>query len=191
MDYLTLVVLALGLAMDAFAVSISNGMCYVNYHQKEQLKTAIAFGFFQGIMPVFGYLGGLTLSNFMTNIDHWIAFVFLGFIGGKMIKDAIVAFKDPNTLCNNCQKPFTTKTLVVQAIATSIDAFAVGISFAALDVNIAYAGSIIMLITFVMCVIGGKLGRKFGEVLSTKATLLGGIVLVAIGFKILIEHLFI
>ncbi len=188
MDGLTLVLLALGLSMDAFAVSISNGIAYGGNTRKKIVMTAAAFGFFQGMMPVLGYFAGVALSDLISSIDHWIALALLGFIGGKMILDAYQEAEDPIEACESCE--LSVRTLLLQAIATSIDALAVGISFAALKVNLFSGAMLIALITFGCCLIGGAVGKKFGEWFASKATLLGGIILILLGIKIFFEHMF-
>lgn len=186
MDLLTLVILSFGLAMDAFAVSISNGIAYGGTSRKMIVMTALAFGFFQGMMPTIGYFAGIAFSNLISSVDHWIALLLLGFIGGNMIKDALDEMKEPTAECETCE--LDGKTLIMQAIATSIDALAVGISFAALNVNIFSGVCLIGVITFGCCMVGGFLGRKLGDLFASKATLLGGIILVCLGIKIFLEH---
>ena len=190
MDLLTLFLLAVGLSMDAFAVSISNGMSYAHYHKKQVITAALAFGIFQGLMPTLGYIGGRAFADLITAVDHWLALILLGFIGGKMVLESIEELRNPSDEPKETGKVFTNKLLLMQAIATSIDALAVGISLAALNVNIFYAAGFITVVTTVFCLFGGALGKKFGELLSTKATLAGGLILVAIGLKIFIEHMF-
>ena len=190
MDLLTLFMLAVGLSMDAFAVSISNGMSYANYRSKQVIMAAVAFGLFQGLMPTFGFVGGRAFADLITAVDHWLALILLGFIGGKMVIESIEELKNPSDEPKETGKSFTMKLLIMQAIATSIDALAVGISLAALNVNNLYAAGFITVVTTVVCLFGGLLGKKFGELLSTKATLAGGLILVAIGLKIFIEHMF-
>ena len=186
MDLLTLVILSFGLAMDAFAVSISNGIAYGGTSRKMIVMTALAFGFFQGMMPTIGYFAGIAFSNLISSVDHWIALLLLGFIGGNMIKDALDEMKEPTAECETYE--LDGKTLIMQAIATSIDALAVGISFAALNVNIFSGVCLIGVITFGCCMVGGFLGRKLGDLFASKATLLGGIILVCLGIKIFLEH---
>ncbi len=187
MGTLTLFMLALGLSMDAFAVSISNGICYGGKNGKQALQTAFAFGLFQALMPIVGYLAGISFNEAIEFIDHWIAFGLLGIIGGKMIADGIGELRNPGE--EKCQRTLSFRTLILQAIATSIDALAVGIGFAIMNVNIVTAASFIGVITFVCCMIGSFLGKKFGAVLEQKAVIFGGIVLILIGLKILLEHL--
>lgn len=188
MDFWTLPLLALGLAMDAFAVSISNSMCFSNLKRKEAVAASLSFGLFQGVMPVLGFWAGRVFSAFISAVDHWIAFILLGIIGGKMLLDAIKEIRQPE-ICP-VGRTFTVKIMLLQAVATSIDALAVGISFAALAVPIGFAASTIAVITFVCCLIGHALGKRFGMMLGSKAQVAGGCVLIFIGTKILIEHLF-
>lgn len=189
-DLVTLFMLAVGLSMDAFAVSISNGMSYKDYRTRQVVMAALAFGLFQGLMPTIGFLGGRAFADLITAVDHWLALILLGFIGGKMVKEAVEELHDSSDDQKETDRTFTLKLLIVQAIATSIDALAVGISLAALNVNIFYAAGFITTVTTVVCLFGGALGKKFGEMLSTKATLAGGLILVGIGLKIFIEHVF-
>ncbi len=187
MSALGLFVLALGLSMDAFAVSISNAMCYKNLSPRWALVTSASFGIFQGIMPIIGFFAGRLIGGFIGTFDHWLAFILLGFIGGKMVYEGIRALRHPEACPVDAR--FTFKTLLVQALATSIDALAVGISFAALSVGIWGAAAVITLTTFVCCLVGSLLGRKFGLLLGDWAQILGGTVLVGIGLKIFIEHM--
>ena len=197
MDSITLFVLALGLSMDAFAVSISNSMCFSGLRRNEAALTSLSFGVFQGLMPVAGYFAGRAFADVVSAFDHWIAFALLGFIGGKMIWDAVKELRAPEAC--PVGRAFSYKLMVVQAfspramlplaVATSIDALAVGVSFAALDVNIAAAASFIACVTFVCCLAGHLLGKKFGSWLGGKAEIFGGVILVCIGAKILVEHL--
>lgn len=188
MDNITLIFVALGLAMDAFAVSISNSMCFKDLHKKQGVLTSLSFGIFQALMPVAGYIAGRGFSNVVSRIDHWIALVLLGIIGGKMIYDGIKDLRAGESCAAGAH--FTYKVMLVQAVATSIDALAVGISFAALEVNILYAAMFIGAITFVCCLVGHILGKKMGGAIGEKAEILGGIILVFIGLKIFIEHMF-
>lgn len=183
-DFLTLLILAVGLAMDAFAVSISNGMCYRYAPKKYGVYTAVAFGFAQGLMPLLGYLAGQTFSGAIQSMDHWIALCLLCIIGGKMIYEAFHEEEDGPV----CERPFGLRMLVMQAIATSIDALAVGISFAVMGVNIVYASGVIAFITFLCCVVGYGVGIRFGGMLKQKAAIFGGTILILIGVKIFLEH---
>ncbi|NLJ57467.1 MAG: manganese efflux pump [Tissierellia bacterium] len=185
MGSVTLFFTSLGLSMDACAVSISNGMCFDNIHRKQIISTAAAFGFFQAFMPILGYLIGSTFSELVTVIDHWIALILLSFIGGQMIFQGIR--KNSEVSSDSC-KNLTPKTLLLQAIATSIDALAVGIGFAVMKVNIFNAALYIGIITFINSIVGSHLGRRFGQMFKQKAEIIGGIILITIGIKIFIEH---
>ena len=179
-----LIVLSLGLGMDAFAVSICKGLSMKKMNWKKALIIGLYFGGFQAIMPVLGYSLSKGFENFVTSIDHWIAFILLSIIGGKMVKDA---FSPENS--ENCNEDVGFKTMIVLAIATSIDALAVGITFAFLNVNLILAIALIGSITFFLSVIGTKVGNVFGARYENKAELLGGVILIFLGIKILLEHL--
>ena len=179
-----LIVLSLGLGMDAFAVSICKGLSMKKMNWKKALIIGLYFGGFQAIMPVLGYFLSKGFENFVTSIDHWIAFILLSIIGGKMVKDA---FNPENG--ENCNEDVGFKTMIVLAIATSIDALAVGITFAFLNVNLILAIALIGSITFFLSVIGTKVGNIFGDRYENKAELLGGVILIFLGIKILLEHL--
>ena len=179
-----LIVLSLGLGMDAFAVSICKGLSMKKMNWKKALIIGLYFGGFQAIMPVLGYSLSKGFENFVTSIDHWIVFILLSIIGGKMVKDA---FSQENS--ENCNEDVGFKTMIVLAIATSIDALAVGITFAFLNVNLILAIALIGSITFFLSVIGTKVGNVFGDRYENKAELLGGVILIFLGIKILLEHL--
>lgn len=189
MGLITVIAISLGLAMDAFAVSISNAMCYKNMNQKWTLLTAGAFGLFQGVMPVIGWLAGITFSKYIESIDHYIALVLLEFIGIKMIVEAVRELRHPE-VCD-ATRSLNLKMLGVQAVATSIDALAVGISFAAIHggLNIFTSAGIICGITFACSLIGILIGKKFGGLLGQKAEIFGGLILILIGVKIFLEHI--
>lgn len=187
MDILTLFFLAVGLSMDTMAVSISDGLCFQKMRRSGFFWIAFSFGFFQGLMPVIGYFAGQTFSVYIKNLDHWVALILLGFIGGKMIWEAISEMRHPEE--ETCGKDFTFRLLLVQAVATSIDALAVGIGFAVMDVVIWYASGFVAVTTFVLSAAGVWIGKKFGSFLKEKAELLGGLILIAIGIKIFTEHM--
>ena len=168
--------------MDAFAVSICKGLAMKKMDIKKALVCSLYFGVFQALMPLIGFLLGSGFKNVVSSIDHWIAFVLLGIIGINMIKEA--------KSCDVVNDSMDVKTMLTLAVATSIDALAIGVTFAFLKVSIIPAVSIIGLITFVCCFIGVKLGSAFGEKLKSKAEIMGGVMLILIGTKILIEHLF-
>lgn len=185
MELLEIILIAIGLAMDAFAVSICKGLSMKKMSWKKALIVALYFGIFQGLMPVIGYFLGTTFESLVTKIDHWIAFGLLVFIGLNMLKEAF------GNDSENCNDNVDFKTMVVLAIATSIDALAVGITFAFLQANILLASLIIGIITFTICIIGVKIGNKFGDKYERNAEAVGGLILILMGTKILLEHLWI
>lgn len=185
MELFSLIFLSCALGMDAFAVSLCKGFGVQNLRLKHYLIVGIYFGGFQALMPTLGYFIGVAFHSFITNIDHWIAFALLSLIGLKMVKES---FKNED--CDTNANQFGFKTMSALALATSIDALAVGISFAFLKVNLFLAVFLIGLITFILCMLALKLGNQFGIHLKNKVELLGGVVLIILGVKILIEHLF-
>ncbi len=185
MNILEVILIGLGLSMDAFAVSLTSGFAINNLKIKHACTIAFAFGLFQAVMPLIGWLAGTTLKSYITSVDHWIAFGLLLFIGGKMIYEAhVIDEAEKNT------DPLNIVVLLTLAIATSIDALAVGITFAFLKVTIFGPAVIIGMITFVICFAGVYIGKRFGSLFEKKMEIFGGIVLITIGLKILIEHLF-
>ncbi len=187
MDPFTLLFTSIGLSMDACAVSISNCMCYSNMHKKQIITTAAAFGFFQAFMPVLGFFIGSSFRDAIESMDHWIALILLCFIGGKMVFDAARELKCPK-ICIDGSKILTGRILFLQALATSIDALAVGVGLAVIKVDILSAALSIGIITFINSIIGSHLGKKFGQLFKQKAEILGGVILIGIGIKIFIEH---
>ncbi len=181
--FITVFLTGIGLAMDAFAVAICKGLKMQKLNYKQMGLIALFFGGFQALMPLIGWLLGKSFEVYIKSVDHWIAFGLLLFIGGKM---AYESFKDDDDEC--CNK-FDIKELFVLAIATSIDALAVGIAFALKDINILFAIAVIGITTFVLSAIGVLIGHKFGAVYKSKAELAGGIILILIGLKILLEDL--
>ena len=184
MSIIELFILALGLSMDAFAVSICKGLSVPKLQAKHCLICGVYFGGFQALMPLLGWLLGIRFQSLITNIDHWIAFVLLAVIGANMIKESFSKEEE----CPDASFGF--KTMLTLAVATSIDALAVGVTFAFLDVSIVPAVLLIGATTFVCSAVGVKIGNVFGNRFQSKAEFLGGLVLIAIGLKILIEHLF-
>lgn len=182
MDMLTLFLIAVGLSMDAFAVSVCKGMAAGKCTVKNALSCGIWFGGFQALMPFIGYLLGVRFKVFITGFDHWIAFVLLGFIGFGMIKSALGSEEKGNP-------SFGARVMLVLALATSIDALALGVTFAFLSVNILTATAIIGGCAFVISALGVKIGSVFGGRYRSKAEIAGGIILIALGIKILLEHL--
>ena len=181
--FIELFLMGVGLSMDAFAVSICKGLGMRKVNKKQALVIGLFFGGFQALMPFVGWLLGSQFEKYITSIDHWIAFILLGIIGGKMIKDSFA------TESENCNDDVSFKTMFVLAVATSIDALAVGITFAFLNVNVILAVSLIGIITFCLSVIGTKIGSQFGDTYERKAELVGGCILILLGTKILLEHL--
>lgn len=182
MGFIEIFLIGVGLAMDAFAVSICKGLSTRKLEIKHALTCGGYFGFFQGLMPFIGYVLGVQFKNKIESIDHWIAFVLLFLIGFNMIKEA---FEDEE----NCDPDFSFKAMLPLAIATSIDALAVGVTFAFLSVNIIYAIVIIAITTFIISMAGVKIGHVFGVKYKSKAEVAGGIILILMGVKILLEHL--
>lgn len=189
MGLIELILLAIGLSMDAFAVAICKGLNMRKVNYKHTLLIALFFGGFQALMPVIGWVLGKQFEQYITSIDHWIAFGLLVLIGGKMIWEVFRGEEEEDACSCACTEKFDLKELFILAIATSIDALAVGITFAFLQVNIWMPISLIGVTTFGLSIVGVMIGNKFGEKYKSKAELAGGIILILIGFKILIEHL--
>ena len=185
MDLLSLIFTGIGLAMDASAVSIAKGMSLPNEKNKNYaLKLGLAFGIFQGLMPLIGYLAGSTFSGYIQSVDHWVAFILLALIGLNMIKESREEKENEEV------SDLSLKVILLLAIATSIDALAIGVSFAFLKVNIMLACSIIAIVTFILSFICVMVGKRLGSLFQKYAEIFGGIILMMIGAKILIEHLF-
>ena len=183
MDLLTLLTLAVGLAMDAFAVSICKGLAMREKVLKKGIIVGLWFGGFQALMPTIGFFLGTQFKDQITSIDHWIAFVLLGRIGINMVKEALSNDEE------QADDSIAVKEMFMLAVATSIDALAVGITFAFLNVHIVSAASMIGVCTFLISFVGVKIGNIFGTKYKSKAELAGGIILILLGFKILFEHL--
>ncbi len=190
MDFLTLVLLALGLAADAFAVSVTNGMCSSRVTKRHALLTALTFGFFQALMPVLGFALGNSFANIVFRIQHWIALLLLGAIGANMLLDALKESKSAEGEECNTLNIFQAKSIILQGLATSIDALAAGVSIAVLNISILASALTIGVITFLLCTIGVYIGKRFGAILGFRAKVLGGIVLIGIGVRIFIENQF-
>lgn len=185
MIFFEIILISIGLAMDAFAVAICKGLNMRKIDYRQAIIIALYFGFFQGIMPLIGWLLGVQFQQYITAFDHWIAFILLSFLGGKMIYEAI---KSKSEEC--CKEvPFKHRDIFVLAIATSIDALAVGVSFAFLKVDIISSVITIGVITLILSFIGVIIGNKFGVKFKSKAEIFGGVVLILMGLKILLEHL--
>lgn len=183
MGILEILLISLGLAMDSFAVSVCKGLSMKKMNWKKAIIVGLYFGGFQALMPLIGYFLGVTFQDLVTSIDHWIAFILLGFIGINMIKEA---FGDES---ENCNDNVDFKTMIILAIATSIDALAVGITFAFLKANLWLSVTLIGITAFILSIVGVKIGNKFGDKYERKAEIVGGTILILMGIKILIEHL--
>ena len=184
MSLIELFLIAVALSMDAFAVAICKGLSMRCMNQKSAVVIGLYFGGFQALMPLLGFLLGIRFQEAITAYDHWIAFVLLSVIGGNMIKESLNPEED------SCDASVSFQSMVVLAVATSIDALAVGVTFAFLKVRILPAVSFIGSITFLLSIVGVKVGTVFGARYKSKAEAAGGIILIAIGLKILVEHLF-
>ena len=183
MGLLELIILSIGLAMDAFAVAVCKGLSMSKMKWRNACIIGIYFGFFQAFMPFIGYLLGISFQDKICSIDHWIAFVLLGIIGLNMIKESISNENEKH------DESIKFKHMIILALATSIDALAVGITFAFLKVNILLAISLIGIITLIISVAGVKIGNIFGDKYEKRAEFAGGIILILLGIKILLEHL--
>ena len=183
MGLLELFILAVGLSMDAFAVSVCKGLAMPKITLKRTLTVGLWFGGFQALMPAAGYLLGVQFRDKITAVDHWIAFILLGLIGANMIKEACSGD------CEEENESLDIRTMFLLAVATSIDALAVGITFAFLDVHLLAAVSLIGITTFTLSAAGVKIGNVFGTRCKAKAELAGGVILILLGLKILLEHL--
>ena len=183
MSVIELILISIALAMDALAVSICKGLSMKKFSLKKPIIIGLYFGIFQGLMPLIGYLLGHSFEKYITSIDHWVAFILLFIIGFNMIKEVL---SDENNTYND---KVDFKTMLPFAIATSIDALAVGITFAFLKVNIIPAILLVTIITLIISIIGVKIGNTFGKKYEKKAQIVGGIILIIIGIKILLEHL--
>lgn len=183
MDLLTVFLIALGLAMDAFAVSVTSGITMLRPGFRSAFPIALTFGFFQGFMPVVGWLAASSFARYVESFDHWIAFGLLSFIGFRMISHS------GKGEAEGCFDPLDFWVLLMLAVATSIDALAIGISFAFLQVSVVVPVLVIAAVTFLTSLLGVFLGKRWGHLFGNKVEVLGGLILVGIGLKILLEHL--
>lgn len=181
MSLIELFILAVGLSMDAMAVSVCKGLSVPRAEKKHMLIVGLYFGGFQALMPLLGYWLGVNFQTFVESVDHWIAFILLGIIGLNMIKESR---EEVEALDNN----FSAKAMIPLAVATSIDALAVGVTFAFLQVQIVPAVSFIGITTFCLSAVGLVIGNTLGAMFKSRAELLGGVVLICMGVKILLEH---
>ncbi len=186
MDLLSIIIIGIGLAMDCLAVSISKGMCLKKFKWKKTLRMAFMFGLFQGLMPLIGFLAGVSFAKYIQNFDHWIAFVFLGLIGSKMFFEGL---KPVDPQCETTSNPFKWKILFALAVATSIDALATGIIFITFPHLVIHAVLIIGILSFIFSIFGVLIGFRFKNQFKFNVEIIGGIILIGIGTKILIEHL--
>lgn len=185
--FIELLLIGVGLAMDAFAVSVCKGLAMRKVNKKQAVIIGLFFGGFQALMPFIGWVLGSQFESYITSIDHWIAFILLGFIGGKMM---VEAFKPEEAVeVEQMDAPLDLKEMLLLAVATSIDALAVGITFAFLNYPIAEAVSIIGVTTFCISIGGVYVGNFFGNKYKNKAEFAGGLILVVLGLRILLSHL--
>lgn len=184
MDLLTTFIIALGLAMDCFTVSVTSGIIIRNLKMRNAVKIALFFGLFQAVMPCIGWLAGVGMKSFITGFDHWVAFGLLALVGGKMIYESFKIEGEKKE-----SNPLNIYILLMLSIATSIDALAIGVTLAFLDTVIIWPVIIIGAVTFIVSFLGIYAGNKFGHIFGSKMEAVGGLVLIAIGVKILITHL--
>ena len=182
MNLSDIIVLSIGLAMDAFAVAICKGLSMKQFRIRYAFLIAFYFGAFQAGMPLLGYLLGTAFASFVASIDHWVAFLLLGLIGANMIKES---FSEEEHIDERLDTP----TLILLAIATSIDALAAGVTFAFLPVSVYTAVAWIGILTFLICFCGVYIGKRFGTYFRNKAEFAGGAILILLGLRILLEHL--
>ncbi len=180
---ITTLLIALGLAMDSFSVAIANGLSTKKFKTSNALKIAAFFGFFQAIMLILGWYAGVNLLDLISEYDHWVAFFLLTFIGSRMIYESIR--KESTKLVSS----LSIKVLLILSIATSIDALAVGLSLSLLNVSATIPAAVTGVVTFSLSFFGVYIGGRFGHILKSRVESLGGIILIAIGLKILLEHL--
>jgi putative Mn2+ efflux pump MntP len=185
MNFLTIFLIALGLAMDAFAVALSGGFAGGKATPRQTIRLAFHFGLFQFLMPILGWAAGLTVQNLIQAYDHWVAFALLAGIGGKMVYESSKMGKEEKKVSDITRGA----SLILLSLATSIDALAVGLSLSFLHVRILYPSAVIGIVCFVLTAFGFAFGNRLGKLLGKRVELLGGLVLVGIGAKILVEHL--
>lgn len=188
MDSITLILIALSLSADAFAVAVTNGICSKRTSKCNLLSTAFTFGFLQGLMPMLGFALGKGFSDLISRYQHFVALFLLAAIGINMLVEAVKEGRHPENSMPD-RSIFSAKNLLLQGIATSIDALAIGVSFSALQVNILFASILIGAVTFFCCAFGVYIGKRFGKLLGVRARLIGGILLLLIGLRIFFENL--
>ena len=189
MGIIELLLTGVGLAMDAFAVAVCKGLSMKKINYGHAFMIALFFGVFQAMMPFLGWALGTQFKDYIVSVDHWIAFVLLAIIGGKMLKEAFESGKEDEEKADDDGGKLNYKELFLLAIATSIDALAVGVTFAFLNVNIYLAIAIIGVVTFLLSFVGVVIGNIFGSKFEKGAQIAGGVILIGIGLKILLEHL--
>ncbi len=184
-DIISIFLIAVGLSADCFAVALSSGISTRNQSWLKVLRVAFSFGLFQALMPLIGWLVGRTMINFISGFDHWIAFALLGFVGGKMIFESFRHSEEEEKTTDISGGWM----LITMSVATSLDALAVGLSFAMLDVHIASASAIIGLVALGITIVGFQAGKRAGKLMGKRAETLGGLILLAIAFRILLSHI--
>jgi putative Mn2+ efflux pump MntP len=184
MSFLEIILIAVGLAMDAFAVSVGAGTLSSMKEMRSSIRLAFHFGLFQFLMPVVGWFLGSTIQTYVDSVDHWIAFILLSYIGVKMIYESFKKTEEQKT------NPSKGRDLIILSLATSIDALVVGFTLAMLDVNIWFPSVIIGVVTAILSILGIWIGKKLGKNLGRSMEVVGGVILILMGLKILIEHLF-
>ncbi len=185
MDFLTVFLIAIGLSADCFAVALCGGISVKTPSPLQLLRLSLAFGFFQTLMSLLGWLAGRAILGLIAGYDHWLAFILLGFIGGKMIWESFRPEEGPRKNTDITRG----LSLIILSMATSIDSLAVGLSFAFLRINIALASATIGVVAFIVTAIGFLLGRKVGHLIERRAETVGGVILIGIGFRILLSHI--
>jgi manganese efflux pump family protein len=184
MNYITILIVAIGLSFDTFAVSITTGLMANHIRFWQATKIALVFAFFQGLLPLLGWIVGMQVEGYIKDFDHWIAFGLLFFIGSKMILESLKPVEKRKEF-----NPFNPRILIGLAVSTSIDGLIVGVTFAFIDIDIALSVVIIGFITYIAAMLGMLFGKKAGEWFGKRMEIVGGLVLIGIGVKILIEHL--
>lgn len=188
MGLFEIILISIGLAMDCFAVSLAGGIIVKKFEWKWVLRMALLFGLFQGIMPLFGYLAGYFFKDLISTYDHWIALLILGFLGIKMIREGAAPQDEENERAKQIC-PLSWASLLMMSIATSIDALATGIMFVSVPNILVFAVCIIAFVSFLFSVLGSYLGTHFGGKFNFRIEILGGVILIAIGLKIFVEHM--
>ena len=190
MSLIEIILIAVGLAMDCFAVSIASSICYGKYNWPKIVRMALFFGLFQGGMPLIGWACGISFAEFIHSIDHWLALGILGFLGGKMIYESFKSDDEDDVVCESKSPYGSLRMVTILAVATSIDALATGLIFVPLGNLMFSASGIIAVVSFLFTIVGCVLGVTFGKRIKFNVEAIGGAILIGIGFKIFIEHMF-